>query len=445
MFSEKTLIVLFGTILVILQLIMIGLFLVQHNKAKNFAKKIVLLIVDTLISPFAFLAGLIIPKDKKLIVFMGRNFSGFLDNIKYLYIYLHDQGYDKDYKLVFMGHHDVSLKELKKHGYEVVSFPSKKAIWTCLRARMVITDNAHWTEHNRYNMAFFSKKVQLWHGIGFKDIRVGDPKFAAAAKGIKGFFTHKLQGKLAVYDTFVSTSDFYSQEVFGPAFSPKEIVELGYPRNDVFMGDYEFKEDDFQINADMDMLHKVIKAKKKGKKIVLYAPTFRRVKQYEISSDNLDFQALSDFGEKNGIIFIFKLHPLPQYDINFSKYKNVWEYNNKKEAYPLFKYVDMMITDYSSIYMDYLLLNRPCLFFLYDYEFYTQSCRGIRDDFMELSPGEKCFTQEELFDAVYRHLILGEDEWKAKREEICDKAWKFKDGKSCERVWNYLEDKYLKK
>ena len=54
MFSEKTLIVLFGTILVILQLIMIGLFLVQHNKAKNFAKKIVLLIVDTLITPFAF-------------------------------------------------------------------------------------------------------------------------------------------------------------------------------------------------------------------------------------------------------------------------------------------------------------------------------------------------------------------------------------------------------
>ena len=93
--------------------------------------------------------------------------------------------------------------------------------------------------------------------------------------------------------------------------------------------------------------------------------------------------------------------------------------------------------------MDFLLLDRPCLFFLYDYQYYTSHCRGIRDDFLELTPGEKCYTQEELYDQLYKILVLGSENWQKERRKIRDLAWKYQDGCACERIWEYIKKCYL--
>ena len=127
-------------------------------------------------------------------------------------------------------------------------------------------------------------------------------------------------------------------------------------------------------------------------------------------------------------ILSFKLHPLPVFNIDFECFTNIIEYNNRSDVYPAFRYFDAMITDYSSIYMDYLLLDRPVFFFLYDLEYYKTVCRDIRTDFMELSPGEKCMTQYDLQLALYDFLVMDKDEWSEERANIREMSWSHIDG-----------------
>lgn len=416
---------------------------VARKRTKAKMREAIMLFLDAVLAILFIPLAIVIPKKKNLVLFMGRFMSGFMDNVKYLYLYLYDHGYEENYDIVFVGYRDKVLPEMDAKGYQTISFPSLKAYWMILRARVIITDNAHWTTHNRYHAAFRAKKVQLWHGIGFKKIRLTDENFVAKSKGFTGFFKYKLEGQLAIYDTFVSTSQFFSDQVFIPSFLPKEAVSLGYPRNDILFENTKFGIDGMQINVDTSMLEEVIRRKQQGKKIVLYSPTFRNSKNYEISSRVLNFRKLSEFGAEHNIVFVFKLHPLPNYKIDFSLYANIIEYDSKMDVYPAFKYVDMLITDYSSIYMDFLLLDRPCLFFMYDYDHYTSNCRDLRTDLIELTPGEKCYTEKEMKQAVYSTLILGEDPYQEERRRVRDLSWAFQDGYSSKRVWEYIESKYL--
>ena len=414
------------------------------KKMKSKFRKDFIYLFDAFFSPFVAALSFVIPKRKDLILFMGRQNSGFLDNVKYLYLYLYEHEWNLKYKIIFVGHNDIALNELAENGFSVVNYkPSFRVYGLLLRAGLIITDNAHWTTHNRYNAALRSHKIQLWHGIGFKKIRLTDEKFKKASKGLRGFITHRLTGQLAIYDAFLSTSAFFTEEVFYPSFLPKEIFISGYPRNDSFLSGTTFEESHIMINVDKETYYRVKQLKQNGSKIVLYAPTFRKAKKYAVGKENLDFTRLSEFGAKHNIYFVFKLHPLPQYKIDFNQFSNVLEYNNRNDVYPLFRYVDLLITDYSSIYMDYLLLDRPCLFFTYDLDYYVNSCRGIREDFMDLAPGAKCFTQDELHYQLYRILIENIDEWAVQRKSIRDLSWEYQGGESCRTTWEYIYSKFL--
>lgn len=408
-------------------------------KCKAWIKLLLDLILSWLIKPIRW----IVPVKKGLVLFMGRQNSGFLDNDKYLLIYLMQTGQMDKYDIWFMGHRDRVVYELKKYGIKTENYFSLKTYWLLLRADVIITDNAHWTTHNRYNIARKAHKIQLWHGIGFKKIRLSDPDFVEKSKGLKGYLKYVLQGQLATYDTFVSTSEFFSKNVFNPSFEPKEIVNLGYCRNDILFNDFPFNEELVKINTDILAWQRIRELKGKGNKIVIYSPTFRNAKTYSVKKTEVDFDLLDEFGRANNIVFVFKLHPLPQNTVKMSHYQNIVEYNSKCDIYPLFELSDMMVTDYSSIYLDYVMTDKPIAFFMYDLEYYTTSCRGIREDFAELLPGKKCLTQEALMDVVYDSLVLGVDAFSEERKLIRDMAWEYQDGQSCKRVWDYIEHKYL--
>lgn len=400
--------------------------------------------VEAFIAPFVIILGYIFPRKKKNVLFMGRFHSGFLDNIKYLYLHLHENGYQEKYNLYFFGYKDAIVPELKELGFKAINFPSFKAFWLLLRAGLIITDNAHWTTHHRYNLSLKIPKIQMWHGIGFKRIRLSDDDFVKKSKGWRGLINYKIPGQLAVYNTFISTSKYFTEEVFEPSFKPKELVEIGYPRNDVMFDDYTIRDEYLKLNADTTTMDRILDLKEQGKKVILYSPTFRKARKHSVSKDQIDFDQLDAFATKYDMYIVFKLHPLPHFKLDFSKYTNIIEYNSKSDIYPMFKYFDAMITDYSSIYMDYLLTDHPVFFFLYDLEYYTTICRDIHPDFMELAPGEKCMTQYELQKALYDFLILEKDEWSIEREKIRSMSWNNVDGKSAQNVWNYIESKYFK-
>jgi len=97
---------------------------------------------------------------------------------------------------------------------------------------------------------------------------------------------------------------------------------------------------------------------------------------------------------------------------------------------------DILVTDYSSMIFDYLLLNRPILLFAYDLGEYVKE-RGMYYNFEEISPGPILFNGKELIDAI-KNIEKIDKDFKEKRELIKDRFNKFTDGKSIERVLKFL-------
>ncbi|MCP4220690.1 MAG: hypothetical protein GY765_39045, partial [bacterium] len=114
-----------------------------------------------------------------------------------------------------------------------------------------------------------------------------------------------------------------------------------------------------------------------------------------------------------------------------------------KDIYPFLPLADLLITDYSSIYFDYLLLDRPIVFFPYDLETYINEERGLIFEYDRLTPGPHCFSREELEKEVFTALVDLKDSYKEKREEIGKLAFTYRDGKSCQRVWRDIIEERL--
>ena len=79
-----------------------------------------------------------------------------------------------------------------------------------------------------------------------------------------------------------------------------------------------------------------------------------------------------------------------------SRHPNLLEYSPAKDVYPLMALSDLLITDYSSIFFDFLLLDRPILFFAYDLENYLSNDRNMYFDYDSMTPGAKCHSYDEL-------------------------------------------------
>jgi len=118
-------------------------------------------------------------------------------------------------------------------------------------------------------------------------------------------------------------------------------------------------------------------------------------------------------------------------------------YDSSSDIYPLLPLTDCIITDYSSIYFDYLLINKPVIFFPYDYKKYIEYDRDLIFDYDTMTPGPKCYTQQELHNQIYNIVIKGTDSYYDRRQEIRKIAFDSVDGQASERIWNVIEEEYL--
>ena len=94
---------------------------------------------------------------------------------------------------------------------------------------------------------------------------------------------------------------------------------------------------------------------------------------------------------------------------------------------------DILITDYSSIMIEYAILNRPIIFFTYDLEYYLANERGFYYDFKETVPGPIVYTSDELI-----NTIKNNDFDKSKISDFAMTQFDAIDGKASERVVDFL-------
>ena len=349
------------------------------------------LILKGLFITLSFLVGFLLivpvtyffPKQRNRICIIGRDKGLFLDNAKYIYLYLLNQEKNSSFDIFFLTEDKYTYNLLLNNNLPVIFYPTFKALYKMTTSRVLIVDNYHWIFNLKYFLLFFCYKIQLWHGIGFKKlgrVLVYDENELPIGRKIREFLGLYLEQLLPNYDLFISTSDFYTDKVFRPAFRMKSIENTGYPRNDILHRNNTFNRKHSLINTDEAILQSVKKLKEDGYKIILYAPTFRDSEKFNNNDDKKTLDTFFRFCQNNRIKLILKFHP-DFIDTSILKDNNHIQYKNSCDIYPVLPLTDLLITDYSSIYMDYLHLNKPIIFYPYDLDEYIKNSRSIQFEY----------------------------------------------------------------
>jgi CDP-glycerol glycerophosphotransferase (TagB/SpsB family) len=335
-----------------------------------------------IIAIFAFplhLIGYLVPKNKNLWVFGAWLGEKYADNPKYLYEYVLDH---TDDNAVWLTKNQNVYNELLANGRPVFYFYSAKGILCALRAKYVVFCVAYQDLSILcYLFSANAKVINLWHGTPLKRLTVERTQVQTIFRRI----LISIMGREADY--VASTTPLVSKKLSKYFDIPSDhFLEYGYPRNDAL-----FKKNKIPIN-----LGTVIK----DKRVILYMPTFR---EYEVEGSRIDL--FSDYGfngrnldkilENNNALLLVKLHfrDAPLFDsVSSHVGDNIILLNDeqvKGDIYPLLSLTDILITDYSSVYFDFLLLNRPIVFSSFDIEHYEQSDRGFYFSYNDVTPGQK--------------------------------------------------------
>ena len=204
-----------------------------------------------------------------------------------------------------------------------------------------------------------AKICGLFHGVGFKkELRELDDQNTLKAK-LK-LLKHKIYD-LSYTSLVFTTSEFFINKFHTQQYnaSLNHIILTGQPRNDLF----------FDLNT---------KTENDSEKYILYMPTFREDEEGQkllrvIVNNMANSNDLNELLKKYGYKLIIKPHYLTTVEKN-DKYSNILIYNDVDvpDIQRLLKNIDILITDYSSVVGDYVLLNRPIIFYSYDLNEYKK-------------------------------------------------------------------------
>ena len=244
--------------------------------------------------------------------------------------------------------------------------------------------------------------VNLWHGIPLKKIALLEEH----ASSFQKLYFRRIFSKKYSY---VLTTSTHLVSVMAKSLGVEEkIVKVwGQPRNDVIMKGRQKEE-----------LFDFLNIQGQDTKLVLYAPTYRdhgttRLFPFE----DYQKQELEEFLQEKKIHICIRMHL--EETIEKEKYlsKNL-HFVNEDVIDDIAQWMgcfDLLITDYSSIYLDYLLLDKPMIFLPYDKEEYLKD-RGMNYSYDEVTPGAKPETQKQLLINI-EDSLFGEDRYRTQRRE----------------------------
>lgn len=334
-----------------------------------------------------------IPKSDDIIIVGGWFGDRFADNSKHLYLYAHKHKKELNLKkVVWITNNYEIKKELENENYKVYYKWSLYSIWYHFRAKHHFIDQSI----NDINPFFSvrSNRINLWHGFPLKKVgylRETDrnKQNIENSKFLKRL--HNLSTKGFWGDNYLLATSKFSANLLGKAFKvPKEkIIISGYPRN---YGAFN-ESIDFKLSSEREGIKKIKEAKRKKNYIFTYLPTFRDNMNTKIfgTSNPKELINFLDFLNSKNIVVVGKFH-FANNDVNMNSVCNHNSFINLSsdlDVYSFIEYSDVLITDYSSIYFDFLLWNKPIIFFPYDLDYYKKNDRGLIFNYNEFTPGPK--------------------------------------------------------
>ena len=352
------------------------------------------------------------------------------NNTRYLFEYVNK--HDENIRCIWLSKNDEEIEKIRSHGFEAYSFYSLRGIYLALKAGVALyTHGLH--DFGKIPLVGGAKIISLWHGFSFKQI------YNYNYHGINHYLKRFVDMFFSwTYRDYSMVTSNYTKQQTIIEFSvknPDTVFITGQARNDVLF-------------TDSDIIHNL---KESGidfgrKRIILYMPTYRGKGQDDntleiIVSDLIRDSELNHFLESNNFLFVIKLHPstpsfsIPEND-NF-KIINYWNISSNQELLAL---GEMMITDYSGVFVDYALLKRPILFYVPDEYEYTSFSGKLEQEHYIISRLCRATTPAEL-----KKLLESPNNIVALKTNEIFADQTIPDGKSCEMTYNVIMSEILKR
>ena len=264
---------------------------------------------------------------------------------------------------------------------------SEEAIRVLQRARIIIVnqgivDVIPDTSYYPCN----SVLINFWHGVAWK--KIGSDSLKNRLKALYSRHLYRNDGT----DYYLTTSAEFTRRLKTAfAADEKKTIKAGYPRNSLFYDVASMK----RLRDSFITKH----ALENNAIFVSYLPTFRDKTEsvFDIATILKD-KSFSDYLASNEVYLIRKDHFVTEQRDSFHNSIKTGRIiiDESISASETLAISDVLITDYSSCFFDYLVLNRPIIHFLYDYDYYKTSDRGLYYDINDVSCGRCCFSDEEL-------------------------------------------------
>ncbi len=376
-----------------------------------------------------------VPVNEKLIVFEAFKGQKYACSPKAIYEEMIADPRFRDYQFVWLFKHPDQFGFLKEYrNTRLVRYGSKEC-------EKILAQAKHWIFNFRAPEWWVPKKnqvyVQCWHGTPLKRLGFDLDNSDNAMNSTKEI-RKKYISDIKRLTYFLSPCAF-SSEKFISAWNMKAykkenaIIELGYPRND-YLTNYK--------EQDVARIRKELGIESVDKKVLLYAPTWRDNQHQSgigyVYENPVDFDYLREkLGDE--YIILFRAHYLVANSFDFKRYEGfVYDVSKVDDINDLYIISDVLMTDYSSVFFDYGILERPMIFYMYDLEDYRDNLRGFYLDLSEL-PGPIVTDDESVVEAILS-IKDREEEILHQMKKFNEKFNTYNDGNASARVVARLFD-----
>jgi len=414
------------------------------------ALQIVTLNLDTffqiLVRPVAFIIYFLSgfsPRSTRSWVFGSWSGQRFCDNAASLFEYTH-RTQRLGIKITWISDDKAIVDDLRERGYNAHLRWSLHGVFACLRAGVFIFDGL--TKDINHWLSRGSERVLLRHGVGTKKVErsIEQPehhlyKLFHGQWWQRAFWGFLLPWHNVRPNLVISTSPEHARQgelCYGvPA---DRVVVTGFPRNDALFSKTA-------ATVDQTIQPLLADSRKRGLPLIAYLPTFRDDDSHFV----FPLPELDEMAERLGIMLAVKLHfvdglraksfvPNPEGNLRLL--------DPKVNANHIFPALDGLISDYSSVVYDFMLTNKPVIFFVPDLDEYLRHSRSMFYNFDDVTPGPKARTLEELERALLAVLQdKGQDAWRESYDRVLSKFHTYRDADSSKRVYRTIVERCVNK
>lgn len=366
------------------------------------------LIFSLLTSGLLYISSNLLPKKKSLWVYGAWFGEKYCDNPKILFEYVNK--HHPEVRSIWISRNNQTINEIALNGFEVFHMHSLRGIWYQLIAEFAFVCQAHDVDLFSPCLGKKTTIINLWHGMPLKKIIYDEFGHIVIHKNLKGRIVDALSPYKRMRNDYLIALNERTQHTLAGAFRLPldKVLITGFPRNDIFIAPTK-------SSKSTNSLFRVI-----------YMPTMRKSTN---GSDDLflayafDLDKISKILLDHNIELVLRMHPINKPPRDLKDKIEITEnisFDTSDDILETLGDYDCLITDYSSIYIDFLLSGKPILFAPFDLDTYKNNERELYYDYEDVTLTPYSFNwhevinnliivKENTFDAEYatnyQHLV----------------------------------------